>query len=194
MRKLGLSIIFQLENVEAASHTYSHPFKWRIDNLAITPAADFYQASKVPVNYLYETEGSLRFIEHNLLPSNKKAHTLLWSGGCHPDERPLKILAHYKRLNFNGGDPIYDEEHRSLTGLAPISVTYDNCRQIYTSAKNDYLYTSGWTKDYDGMKKACLRLAAIAGGSNWVDEMEAFAAKFAEESGAGDVELTQRLF
>ena len=102
--------IFQLDNVEAASHTYSHPFKWRKADLAITLAEDFYEMKEIPVNYLHQTEGSLRFIEMNLLPSHKKADILLWSGGCHPDERPLKILAQYNRLNMNGGDPIYDEE------------------------------------------------------------------------------------
>ncbi len=143
--------IYELENIEPASHTHTHPFKWRKGDLVIQLQSDEYEIERVPINYLHETEGSLRFIEANLLPPYKKANVFLWSGDCHPDERAISILYRYDRLNMNAGDPIYDEKRDSITNLSSISVNYNGYRQIHTSGMNDYLYTSGWTTNFGGM-------------------------------------------
>ena len=49
-------------------------------------------------------------------------------------------------------------------------------------------------KEYSSMKKCCERLAAIAGGSSWEREMEAFVVKFSAEKGFDGIDVTERLF
>jgi hypothetical protein len=144
--------IFALDSIEPASHTYTHPFKWRKGDLKIEAAGETYNIERKPVEYTYETEGSMRFIEQNLLPSDKNTEVLLWSGDCHPDSKALSVLYQYDRLNMNAGDPIFDEQRNSRTNLSTISNSYGGYRQIHTSGMNDYLYTNGWTQDFDGMK------------------------------------------
>lgn len=144
--------IFALDNIEPASHTYTHPFKWRKGDLQIEPAGSEYDIQRTPVAYVYETEGSMRFIEQNLLPPEKQTEVLLWSGDCHPDAKALSVLYKYDRLNMNAGDPIFDESRNSRTNLSTISNSYGGYRQIHTSGMNDYLYTNGWTQNFDGMK------------------------------------------
>ncbi len=144
--------IFAMEGIEPASHTYTHPFKWRKGDLIIDFRGEDYDIERVPIKYLYETEGSMRFIEANLLPPDKQTEVLLWSGDCHPNADPLRILYQYNRLNMNAGDPIFDDNRDSRTNLAPISNNFGGYRIIHTSGMNDYLYTTGWTRNFDGMK------------------------------------------
>jgi polysaccharide biosynthesis protein PelA len=143
--------LFALDNVEPASHTYEHPFKWREGDLELELGPEDYTLRRLPIQYLEQTEGSMRFIDANLVPPDKKTEILLWSGDCHPDERALSILERYNRVNMNGGDPIFDERWNLRAGLSPLSLQYGNYRQIHTSGMNDFMYTSGWTENFDGM-------------------------------------------
>ncbi len=83
--------IYKLNNVEAASHTYSHPTQWnKIKNNSLDEkyrlAVNDYKFSLE-----HEIKGSLSYINNNLLPSKKtKTKTIFWSGDNKPSEDVLK--------------------------------------------------------------------------------------------------------
>ncbi len=82
--------IFSLKNVEPASHSWSHPRNWSNPNIDLDQ----------------EINESIKYINHYLLPKDKKVKVFLWTGRCNPDQ---KALAHLSKLNvFNlNGNRIY---------------------------------------------------------------------------------------
>ena len=77
--------IFQLPNVEAASHTFSHPFTWSDAEAGrrTTPPPTL----PIP-GYTFsaarEIAGSIAYINDQLLPRGKAVRVLLWSGDSSP--------------------------------------------------------------------------------------------------------------
>lgn len=146
--------IYSLPNIEIATHTATHPFNWvKGDPYIVNPGHFPWQLSYQPQDYIYEIWGSKLFINNNLAPPGKECKIVFWSGECNPDEEALKVAEAAGLKNLNGGDPIFDSEHPSLTGLCPLSISYGVLRQYYTSARNDYLYTLFLTGDWGGQEK-----------------------------------------
>jgi len=82
--------ILALANVEAASHSWSHPHDW------IAPGVD---AGR-------EIVDSVRYLEAQLLTPGKRVQMFLWSGLCNPTEDHLRLAESLGIGNLNGGDPL----------------------------------------------------------------------------------------
>ncbi len=145
--------IFELENIEAATHSYTHPYNWRKGDIDVRFNGDNWNWETLKINYEMEVPVSVRFIEENLLPPHKKVNLYLWSGQCNPDERALSWIEKLGIENLNGGDPIYDQEYPTYSKLAPFAFNKGDFWQIYTSASNDFIYTNGWTRNFGNMEK-----------------------------------------
>jgi hypothetical protein len=147
--------IYRLSNVEAATHTFSHPFYWhQIKN------GDLDEKYRLkPKGYhfsLYnEIEGMLNEINVKYLPKNKvpKAHTVFWSGDCAPTETVLANVYQHHILNINGGDTYISNLHPWLSYIAPIGLERGEYYQIYTGAQNENIYTNEWHGPFWGFKK-----------------------------------------
>ena len=160
--------IFRLPNVEAASHTYSHPLIWNTDLVSVQYTSEYIEEIKelvyngqalLPWNipgYRFssekETIRSCRFITENLLPPDKDCRLLLWSGNCLPDEKSLAACAKGGLLNMNGGDSRFDAEYPSYITVAPLYRRIGPYYQIHSSNSNENTYTGLWTGPYGGFR------------------------------------------
>jgi hypothetical protein len=146
--------MYALKNVEAATHTFSHPFIWsKIENGDLSPKYRL----KVP-GYEFsldrELSGSLEYINTQLLPPEKaKARTVLWSGDCLPTEEVLRNAYHHHHLNMNGGDTTITNDHPWLYNIAPYAIRKGDYYQIYTGAQNENIYTNEFHGPFWGFKK-----------------------------------------
>ena len=90
--------LFELPNIQAASHTYSHPYIWipgdpDYQNLYETPRLELHDTEGYgEIDYEREIIGSIEYMESTLLPKGKKVELLLWSGNCRPPAEALKIV------------------------------------------------------------------------------------------------------
>ncbi len=143
--------IFALNNVEAASHSYSHPFYWdenyehkneyRIQHLAI-PGYVF--------NVKTEVAGSVEFINRNLAPAGKPVKAFFWSGNCQPTGQAIQYCDEAGLPNMNGGDTVFDNRHPSYTNVAPLTVPVGDRLQFYAANANENIYTEEWSGPYFG--------------------------------------------
>lgn len=146
--------IYELDNVEVATHTATHPFDWvGGDPYVVNPDSYPYKIAYKEQNLLEEIWGSKLFLDQYLAPADKKTQILFWSGATNPDERALEIVWRSGMHNLNGGDPRFDDDHPSLANLATYALPYPPYRQYRTSAQNDYYYTLFLTGDWGGQKQ-----------------------------------------
>jgi hypothetical protein len=82
--------IFALPNVEAASHSWSHPHDW----------------TDPDVDAQREIVDSVRHLEHELLARGRRVELFLWSGLCNPTGNHLRLVESLGIGNLNGGDPL----------------------------------------------------------------------------------------
>ncbi len=147
--------IFALPNVQIASHTLSHPFRWQA--LARGLGTDEYQYSLKLPGYSYdpraEIGGSIDYINQKLAPPGKRADILLWSGDCNPDEIPLAETVRAGVLNMNGGDTLITRADPSLTRVAPMGIPRGRYYQVYAPNQNENVYTELWHGPYYGYER-----------------------------------------
>ncbi|MEA1918889.1 MAG: endo alpha-1,4 polygalactosaminidase [Campylobacterota bacterium] len=145
--------IFALENVEPASHTFTHPFFW---NKIIDDNLDEKYRLKVK-NYDFslarEIGGSLDYINKNLTPKNKTAKMIFWSGDCLPTESTLDYMYKNDFLHINGGDTTITNANPWLSRIAPYGIRRGDYYQIFTGAQNENVYTNDWLGPFWGFKK-----------------------------------------
>ena len=148
--------IFALDNVEIATHTHTHPFNMGGDLLVdvINKGHDksydvHFSKPDKHTEILYSTA----LINQYIAPPGKKVKTVFWPGMCNPGEEFIEEADRLGLQNLNGGDPIYDEEHKSYSNLCQIYVKRGERLQTRTSGSNDYIYTDSWTRNYGEMKK-----------------------------------------
>lgn len=145
--------ILALENVEPASHTYSHPFEWQIGTLDVRWENGKWVVGRLLPDLTKEIHASVQFIDRNLVPPGKRTEILLWSGATNPGPEALQATVEAGVKNMNGGDPIFDDEHPSVSNLAPLSLRFGAYWQIHISASADFIYTDGWTRNFGAQKK-----------------------------------------
>ena len=138
--------IFSLPNVEAATHTYSHPYQWqRWDrSSAYSPLGSF--------RYEREIDQSIEWIEAHLLSAQKQVELVYWSGDTIPPEEALIRTENLGRDHLNGGDTRKDKQFPSYTTVAPLMRPVGSHWQIFTSASNENLYTDLWTANFHGFR------------------------------------------
>lgn len=149
MRKIARSI-FSMENVEIASHTYSHPFSW-------TQAQSGSGYSLKLPGYVYsqqsEIERSVRYIDEHLAPKGKKTEVFLWSGDALPDEPALRQVASLGLRNLNGGSTTMTGDHPSITNVSSMARPVGDQLQVYAPVMNEGLYTNNWTSPRYGFQR-----------------------------------------
>jgi len=147
--------IYKLPNVEAATHTFSHPFFWEkiIDGHLDKKYRLKPKGYKFSLDY--ETNGMLKELNTKYLPKEKvsKAHMLFWSGDCQPPENILAYIYKNNILNINGGDTYITNLHPWLSYIAPIGLGRGEYYQIYTGAQDENVYTNDWSGPFWGFKK-----------------------------------------
>lgn len=150
---------FALDNVELASHTYSHPFKW-------SAVGDYQKSGKYNLaieGYRYsperETQGSIDFIDSELAPPGKRTQIMLWSGDGLPGEAELAILDKLGIPNMNGGLTKATNANKSMTLVGPMARPMGDYVQVYAPIMNENVYTNNWLGPFDGFKRVVETLA-----------------------------------
>ncbi len=145
--------IFKLPWVEVATHTYTHPFKWR--DLARDKAGVGYNLQIPGYKYSPQREitGSMDYINRVLAPKGKKCKVILWPGDTNPDEAALAVAFQDHLLFMNGGDTLFTENNKTLTAIAPIGIVKGKYIQIYAPNQNENVYTNDWTGPFYGFRR-----------------------------------------
>ena len=169
--------ILSQPNVEAGSHTYSHPLIWeffvkgdsaaekkliRSSMFRLTADAGASELNmhghELPRSYYLrpfqlgmEINGSAAFI-NALLPPGKKVEIFQWSGDTLPYEAAVSAAYAAGLRNINGGDTRLDQEYPSYAWVAPLGRQVGNHWQIYASNSNENTYTDMWRDRYFGFK------------------------------------------
>jgi len=137
--------MFALKHVEAASHTFSHPFYWMPND--ITSANYEHQAlllkpphDKISFRNDLEIDGSVNFINTRLLPAGKKVELLLWSGNCRPGPEALAMVRKLGIESMNGGDTTMSLRRNSITKVAPRATRWGGELQIFAANQNENVY------------------------------------------------------
>ncbi len=145
--------MFALPEVELASHTFSHPFKWK--EIAGHAGSGRYN---LPVgHYQYNAEreiaGSAQFINENLAPPGKKTELLLWSGDALPDAEAIQAVTDAGMVNLNGGFTTITKAAPSVSRISPMARMVGPLVQAYAPIMNENVYTNDWTGPFDGFRR-----------------------------------------
>jgi len=146
--------MYALSNVEAATHTYTHPFFW--GKIINDDLDEKYHLKVKNYNFSLDREIgiSLKNINKRFVPKNaKKANTVFWSGDCQPTETTLKYVYKNNILNINGGDTYISNTNPWLSYVSPQGIQRGDYYQIYTGAQNENIYTNEWLGPFWGFKK-----------------------------------------
>lgn len=146
--------MFALDNVELASHTFSHPFFW--DTRVEFKKKLYGDSLPVPnytLNYDREISGSVNYINTHLAPKNKKVKVFLWSGLANPTPDIVEKTKKLGLYNVNGGNTfvLYDAPH--LSSVYPHLYWNEDAVQVYAPIINENLYTDLWTENFSGYKR-----------------------------------------
>lgn len=145
--------IFALPNVEIASHSFSHPFKWRKASAGET-SGDYHL--DIP-GYTFDLEREIgttaRYIDDNLAPKGKKTRVFLWTGDCNPPEDAIRKVGQAGLLNMNAGETVISKTRPTLTAVGPIGMRKGSELQIFAPNQNENVYTNNWTGPFYGFQR-----------------------------------------
>jgi polysaccharide biosynthesis protein PelA len=147
--------IFALPNVQAGSHSYTHPFFWMKDdrtassyerqNLALS---DQYKQTKVDLDR--EIGGSVKYINEELLPPGKKVSVFLWSGNCRPSPEAVRLTRELGIENMNGGETLISAEYPSISSVSPRGIAWGDEMQVYAANQNENEFNDNWKGPFYG--------------------------------------------
>lgn len=149
----GVRKIFKLPFVEPASHSYSHPFKWKKAVSSENDGTYTLDIKGYEFSLDKELQGSLEYI-NTRLSGDKNSSLLFWTGDCNPPETVLAAAEEAQILTLNGGDTTLQKEFPWLSYVAPISIKHGAYRQILAPMQNENVYTGNWTFPKWGYRKA----------------------------------------
>ena len=151
--------IYRLDHVEAATHTYSHPFYWReslrYPDLAVSPDGT---ALRLPIaDYRLDLErelvGSADYMKRRLLPADKPVKMVLWSGDTEATPAALKMARDNGLLNMNGGDTVITRSAPSWTLIKGLGLPKGDEYQVFAPNQNENLYTNRWQGPFYGYQR-----------------------------------------
>ncbi|WP_456460145.1 endo alpha-1,4 polygalactosaminidase [Desulfurobacterium sp.] len=150
--------IFSLENVEPASHSYSHPFNW-YDTLRMSEGLPPEEKNpeyghNLPIpgykpSLKKEIIWSINYINKYLTPENKKVKVFLWTGDCVPPKKAIELTYKARVYNVNGGDTSATFNSPFLYLISPMGINKGKYFQIYAPIQNENIYTNLW-KNFGG--------------------------------------------
>ena len=146
--------IFALPNVEIASHTYSHPFRWGPAASGADPEAYHLNIPGYEFNLQAEIAGSIDYINSRLAPAGKRTRMMFWTGDTNPGSDALAMASEAGVLNLNGGDTTITRRNRTLSRVAPIGLQKGRYFQVYAPNQNENVYTNLWTGPFYGYERA----------------------------------------
>ncbi|WP_118182363.1 bifunctional glycoside hydrolase 114/ polysaccharide deacetylase family protein [Paraburkholderia phosphatilytica] len=167
LRDIGRRI-FELPNVEVATHTYTHPLQWmRVTGLgnpdeknATTEGAsqtnNTGRSIDIPGYHFSidrEIGGSIQYIDTRIAPASKPVRMVLWSGDCQVPAPVLKAAYQAGVLNMNGGDTLITKSDPTWTAIAPLGVMKDGYYQVFAPNQNEELYTGLWHGPFYGFDR-----------------------------------------
>ncbi len=145
--------LFALDNVEIASHSYSHPFDWE----AIKENDNSGRYNLPIPGYKYQLEkeiaGSIKYIDENLAPAGKRTRVMLWSGLAVATERALEIAGQAGVVNINGGNTVISRAMPTVSTISPHSLSTGKQLQVYAPIMNENVFTNEWTGPFDGFRR-----------------------------------------
>ena len=147
--------IFSLPYVEAASHTYSHPFDWYKFYYLTLGKKVSYDRKELPYGIYLKVPGykpslekeivwSIKFITEHLCPRGKRAKVLLWSGDCLPPKVAIEMTYRIPVYNVNGGDTDISDTSPFLSHVSPMGINRGDYFQVYAPFQNENVYTDDW--------------------------------------------------
>lgn len=146
--------IFALPNIQAASHTYAHPYYWLSTDES---QSDFrYESQFPPIKGGYQLDlrrevfGSVEYTEKELLPAGKRVELMLWSGNCRVPSEALRYARELGIENMNGGNTLITAERPSIMEISPRTAAWGREVQVYAANQNENPYTRDWTGPYFG--------------------------------------------
>jgi len=149
--------IFQAPHVAIATHSYSHPFNWKL----LAQSQDI-ERSRIAYNlplpgYRFSLEreifGSAAYIESRLAPPGKNVQLFLWTGDCVPGQDALDMTARAGLLNMNGGDTTITRAQPTLTLVEGLGLARGPHYQVFAPNQNENVYTNLWTGPYYGFER-----------------------------------------
>jgi hypothetical protein len=167
LREIGRRI-FELPNVEVATHTFTHPLQWMwVTGLGPPPSEDTvteggtvanYHGLSIPIpGYTFsidrEIAGSIHFINTQVAPPGKPVRVVLWSGDCQVPAPVLKAAYAAGVMNLNGGDTLITKSFPSWTAIAPIGAMKGGYFQVFGPNQNEELYTNLWQGPFYGFRR-----------------------------------------
>jgi hypothetical protein len=139
--------IFALPHVEAASHSFSHPFFW----IEGDREAVYYDEQNLELKLHYpkldlarEIDGSVSYINERLAARDRPVRVFLWSGNCRPPPEALRRVRALGIENVNGGDTIISRKNLTLTAVAPRTMPWEGELQVHAPNQNENVYTNNW--------------------------------------------------
>ncbi len=145
--------LFARDNVEIATHTFSHPYSWP----RISSESESGKYNLPVTGYRYnphrEIVGSAQYIDTNLAPPGKKTEVVLWSGDALPGAAELAIANQAGLVNMNGGYTVITAAEPVLSNVSPMVRTVADQLQIYAPIMNENVYTNEWTGPFDGFRR-----------------------------------------
>jgi hypothetical protein len=150
--------MLRLDNVEVASHSYSHPFFWQALEGGPAPRLEntlygyFMNIPDYQVSLDREIAGSVDYINRELAPADKPVSVFLWTGDARPGPKALRKVREAGLLNVNGGDTHPLPYASELAGTWPDARPVGDELQIYAPVMNENVYTNQWTGPYYGFR------------------------------------------
>jgi uncharacterized protein (TIGR01370 family) len=146
--------IFKLDNVEIASHSYSHPATW-FTKSTVNASNEDYQLSILGYTFDLNREiaGSVNYINQYLAPANKQVSVFLWTGDGLAAGDGLALTKSLGLENMNGGGASITRSDPTITRVPSMGYPVNNDFQVYAPIASDYSYTNQWSGHFSGMRR-----------------------------------------
>jgi hypothetical protein len=144
--------IFALPNVEAGSHTFSHPFYWVPSPYRHEEGPIHIRVPGYRFNLDQEVKGTLDWMNRELMPPGKKVTVYQWSGNTRPGPDALRRVWDYPVWNINGSDTELSPEAPSYIFVSPYYRQIGPYIQFFNSDANEFILTHDWKGPFFGYR------------------------------------------
>jgi uncharacterized protein (TIGR01370 family) len=145
--------MFELPQVEIASHSLSHPFIWHRAESDLGDAGYHLDLPNYTFDLQKEIAGSISYINSKLAPAGKYVKTFLWTGDCNIGTSELELAGRSNVASMNGGETMITRSFPTLTLVSPLGVPRNKFFQVYAPNQNENLYTNNWRGPFYGYER-----------------------------------------